>query len=165
MPAETVDIVSNKEVTINFHHWCLTPQNFSAFHMENFWKMLATGKDINQLGKYSVDHQWCQRGSPKGATFKGPSRWLSNIAIGNGGGFLVLFFYIIGVGFLGASSVTSLKVQTVCNNESRYQYCLTSYFTVLPSATLDKLLLPNLLNIIQVVEFSDGGYKIGKIFS
>jgi len=49
MPAETVDIVSNKEVTINFHHWCLTPQNFSAFHMENFWKMLATGKDINQL--------------------------------------------------------------------------------------------------------------------
>jgi hypothetical protein len=61
--------------------------------------------------------------------------------------------------------VTSLKVQTVCNNESRYQYCLTSYFTVLPSATLDKLLLPNLLNIIQVVEFSDGGYKIGKIFS
>ena len=92
MPAETVDIVSNKEVTINFHHWCLTPQNFSAFHMENFWKMLATGKDINQLGKYSVDHQWCQRGSPKGATFKGASRWLSNIAIGNGGGFLLLFF-------------------------------------------------------------------------
>ena len=52
MPAETVDIVSNKEVTINFHHWCLTPQNFSAFHMENFWKMLATGEDINQLGMY-----------------------------------------------------------------------------------------------------------------
>ena len=71
MPAETVDIVSNKEVTINFHHWCLTPQNFSAFHMENFWKMLATGKDINQLGKYSVDHQFCQRGSPKGAKYKG----------------------------------------------------------------------------------------------
>merc|ERR1712008_628744 len=45
----SVDLVSNKEVTINFHHWCLTPQNFSAFHMENFWKMLATGKDINQL--------------------------------------------------------------------------------------------------------------------
>ena len=56
------------------------------------------------------------------------------------GGFLILllemgvaswycFFYIIGVGFLGASSVTSLKVQTVCNNESRYQYRLTSYFT------------------------------------
>ena len=94
MPAETVDIVSNKEVTINFHHWCLTPQNFSAFHMENFWKMLATGKDINQLGKYNVDHQCFQRGSPKGATFKGASRWLSNIAIGNGGGFLLLFFYI-----------------------------------------------------------------------
>jgi len=49
MPSETVAIVSNKEVTINFHHWCLTPQNFSAFHMENFWKMLATGEDINQL--------------------------------------------------------------------------------------------------------------------
>merc|ERR1712156_303849 len=49
MPSETVSIVSNKEVTINFHHWCLTPQNFSAFHMENFWKMLATGKDVNQL--------------------------------------------------------------------------------------------------------------------
>ena len=54
---------------------------------------------------------------------------------------------IIGFGFLGASPVTSLKVHTVCNNESRYQYRLTSYFTVLPSATSDKLLLPNLLNI------------------
>ena len=84
MPAETVDIVSNKEVTINFHHWCLTPQNFSAFHMENFWKMLATGKDINQLGKYSLDHQSCQRESPKGATLKGTLRWLSNIAIERG---------------------------------------------------------------------------------
>merc|ERR1712156_526642 len=49
MPSETVSIVSNKEVTIIFHHWCLTSQNFSAFHMENFWKMLATGKDVNQL--------------------------------------------------------------------------------------------------------------------
>ena len=52
MPPQTADIVTNKEVTINFHHWCLTPQNFSAFHMENFWKMLATGEDINQLGMY-----------------------------------------------------------------------------------------------------------------
>jgi len=80
MPAETVDIVSNKEVTINFHHWCLTPQNFSAFHMENFWKMLATGKDINQLEFVALieanDYPfWASQFHPEKNAFEWTQKW------------------------------------------------------------------------------------------
>jgi len=49
MPKDTVDILETQEVTINFHRWCLTPQNFSLFHMDNFWRLLATGKDVEDL--------------------------------------------------------------------------------------------------------------------
>lgn len=54
MPQEIVDIVSQEQVTINFHRWCLTPQNFTYFHMDNFWKMLATGTDLDGLGKKAL---------------------------------------------------------------------------------------------------------------
>ena len=52
MPEAIKDIVTTERVTINFHRWCLTPANFSFFHMEDFWKLLATGKDLEGLGKY-----------------------------------------------------------------------------------------------------------------
>ena len=36
-------------MTINFHQWCLTPQNFTKYNMDNFWTLLATGNDRNGL--------------------------------------------------------------------------------------------------------------------
>jgi len=80
MPSETVSIVSNKEVTINFHHWCLTPQNFSAFHMENFWKMLATGKDVNQLEFVALIEArnypfWASQFHPEKNAFEWTEKW------------------------------------------------------------------------------------------
>ena len=50
MPQAIKDIVTTEKVTINFHRWCLTPANFSFFHMDDFWKLLATGRDLNGLG-------------------------------------------------------------------------------------------------------------------
>ena len=52
MPEAIKDIVTTERVTINFHRWCLTPTNFSFFHMDDFWRPLATGKDFNGLGIY-----------------------------------------------------------------------------------------------------------------
>ena len=51
MPEAMTQLVSSQPLTINFHRWCLTPENFTKFHMEDFWKMLATGHDLDGLGK------------------------------------------------------------------------------------------------------------------
>ena len=51
MPEDMTQLVSSQPLTINFHRWCLTPENFTKFHMEDFWKMLATGHDLDGLGK------------------------------------------------------------------------------------------------------------------
>ena len=51
MPEDMTQLVASKPLTINFHRWCLTPQNFSKFHMEDFWQMLATGHDLDGVGK------------------------------------------------------------------------------------------------------------------
>ena len=48
---DMTEILANKDVTVNFHRWCLTPQNFTQYHMENFWKSLATGMDPDNLGE------------------------------------------------------------------------------------------------------------------
>jgi hypothetical protein len=34
---------------MNFHHWCLTQENFTKFEMEKFWSPLATGADFDGL--------------------------------------------------------------------------------------------------------------------
>ena len=34
---------------MNFHHWCLTQENFTKFEMEKFWSPLATGSDFDGL--------------------------------------------------------------------------------------------------------------------
>ena len=31
MPIDVLDILKSQEATINFHRWCLTPQNFSFY--------------------------------------------------------------------------------------------------------------------------------------
>ena len=43
------DILSKSNVTMNFHHWCLTPENFTKFGLDKVWTNLATGNDLDGL--------------------------------------------------------------------------------------------------------------------
>ena len=47
MLVKLTDFLQN--VTMNFHHWCLTQENFTKFEMEKFWSPLATGSDFDGL--------------------------------------------------------------------------------------------------------------------
>jgi len=46
---EVVEQLSSLPVTINFHHWCLTMENFTKYEMENFWTPLSTNIDQEGL--------------------------------------------------------------------------------------------------------------------
>ena len=49
-PDDITDILTNQNVTINFHKWCLTPENFTSFDaLHNFWTVLSTNRDWNGL--------------------------------------------------------------------------------------------------------------------
>lgn len=49
-PDDITDILATQNVTINFHQWCLTPENFAKFQaLSNFWDVLSTNKDWNGL--------------------------------------------------------------------------------------------------------------------
>ena len=47
---DVTEIMRTQNVTINFHKWCLTPQNFTKFEaLQNFWDVLSTNQDWNGL--------------------------------------------------------------------------------------------------------------------
>ena len=49
-PNDVDDILSQQNVTINFHNWCLTPENFTKLEpLKNFWNVLSTNYDENGL--------------------------------------------------------------------------------------------------------------------
>ena len=49
-PDDVTEILKTENVTINFHKWCLTPENFSDSEaLSNFWDVLSTNKDWNGL--------------------------------------------------------------------------------------------------------------------
>jgi len=49
-PDEVTEILSTQNVTVNFHRWCLTPENFTKFEaLRNFWNVLSTNKDWDGL--------------------------------------------------------------------------------------------------------------------
>eukprot|EP00090_Calanus_glacialis_P045280 TRINITY_DN8294_c0_g1_i1.p1 TRINITY_DN8294_c0_g1~~TRINITY_DN8294_c0_g1_i1.p1 ORF type:complete len:323 (-),score=87.85 TRINITY_DN8294_c0_g1_i1:89-1057(-) len=48
-PGEVVEQLSSLPVTINFHHWCLTMENFTKYEMGNFWSPLSTNIDQEGL--------------------------------------------------------------------------------------------------------------------
>ena len=49
-PDDITEILSTQNVTINFHRWCLTPENFTKFEaLQNFWNVLSTNKDWDGL--------------------------------------------------------------------------------------------------------------------
>ena len=45
-PEDITEILATQKVTINFHHWCLTPEKFMKYEeLRNFWNVLSTNKD------------------------------------------------------------------------------------------------------------------------
>ena len=49
-PSEVDLILSEQDVTINFHHWCFTPENFKKLEpLKSFWDVLATNYDVNGI--------------------------------------------------------------------------------------------------------------------
>ena len=49
-PDDVDQILSEKNVTINFHNWCLTPENFTKLELlKDFWSVLSTDYDENGI--------------------------------------------------------------------------------------------------------------------
>ena len=49
-PDDITKILGTQKVTINFHQWCLTPENFTKFEaLGNFWDVLSTNEDFEGL--------------------------------------------------------------------------------------------------------------------
>jgi len=48
-PGDILEQLTSLPVTINFHHWCLTMENFTKYEMENFWRPLSTNIDQEGL--------------------------------------------------------------------------------------------------------------------
>lgn len=48
-PGDVIDIVTSIPVTVNFHHWCLTRDNFTKFGLDNFWKIISVNSDLDGL--------------------------------------------------------------------------------------------------------------------
>jgi len=46
---EITDIMWTENVTINFHHWCLTMDNFTKFGLDEFWTPLSVNHDSEGL--------------------------------------------------------------------------------------------------------------------
>lgn len=48
-PGEMISDMTSSPVTANFHHWCLTRENFTKFEIDTFWDILSVNKDVNGL--------------------------------------------------------------------------------------------------------------------
>jgi len=42
---EVLDILTSQSVTVNFHRFCLTPENFTKYGMDQFWNSLSVNYD------------------------------------------------------------------------------------------------------------------------
>jgi len=47
--SEMLVTLSTEDVTSNFHHWCLTMQNFTKYDMGEFWNVISTNEDMNGM--------------------------------------------------------------------------------------------------------------------
>merc|ERR1740128_175472 len=48
-PKHILRDITKEKVTINFHHFCLTPTNFTKFGINRFWNALSVNRDIYDL--------------------------------------------------------------------------------------------------------------------
>jgi len=46
---DVISDLTQKPVTANFHHWCLTQENFTQFGMDSFWNILSLNTDEEGL--------------------------------------------------------------------------------------------------------------------
>ncbi|CAN7938101.1 unnamed protein product [Ixodes hexagonus] len=49
LPKKLEKAVRTTPITYNAHSWCLTPENFSAFGLNSFYKALSTNRDQNGI--------------------------------------------------------------------------------------------------------------------
>jgi len=48
-PKHIIRDLTKERVTINFHHFCLSPTNFTKFKMNHFWNALSVNRDFYDL--------------------------------------------------------------------------------------------------------------------
>ena len=53
-PPDVLKEVTEEKITINFHHFCLTPENFTQFGLDKFWNALSYNYDIYKLEYLSL---------------------------------------------------------------------------------------------------------------
>ncbi|KAK4327679.1 hypothetical protein Pmani_001874 [Petrolisthes manimaculis] len=58
MPEDVKTILTMENVTVNFHHWCLTRQNFSTSGLSELFNLLATSVDDDGLEYISLMEHW-----------------------------------------------------------------------------------------------------------
>jgi len=46
---EVIDQLTSLPVTVNFHRWCLTRENFTRDAMDNFWSLLSVNSDLEGM--------------------------------------------------------------------------------------------------------------------
>lgn len=57
-PQVVIDILSSEKVTANFHHYCVTEDDFKKFGLDQDWTVISTNKDKNGLDFIStVEHK------------------------------------------------------------------------------------------------------------
>lgn len=82
-PIEVDNIITEKNVNVNFHHWCLTPENFTKFEpLGNFWDVLATNHDWHGLEFISMMEAknypiWAVQYHPEKNAFEWTPKWLN----------------------------------------------------------------------------------------
>jgi len=48
-PSDVLEAITSLPVTMNFHHWCLTMENFTKYDMGEFWQPLSVNTDLEGL--------------------------------------------------------------------------------------------------------------------
>jgi len=46
---DVIDQLTSLPVTVNFHRWCLTKENFTRDEMDDFWNLLSVNSDLEGM--------------------------------------------------------------------------------------------------------------------
>ncbi|XP_058834886.1 gamma-glutamyl hydrolase-like isoform X2 [Topomyia yanbarensis] len=57
-PDDIIEILANEPVTSNFHQYCITEKNFTAYQLDREWTVMSTNRDWNGLEFISsIEHK------------------------------------------------------------------------------------------------------------
>ncbi|CAH0729721.1 unnamed protein product, partial [Brenthis ino] len=57
-PSDVIDILKNKEVTVNYHQFCIVDENIKSHNLDRFWRVTSHSTDDNGLEFVSsVEHK------------------------------------------------------------------------------------------------------------